>query len=300
MSDWFDKESLRRGLKKAGEVGNKLVREVDAGITLAREQINELPISVSRASVARGKVEDDDAGQYDEKHYFVVPFLMSPHGFALHTLRSLPDGVQDINDLPKRRVFHFARPGDEALLLTYMQEMAREMASDDELPPNSLISLADSIDSLDKKLTYGMLLVGGLAAVVNPLLGAGIAAKALLPSVGGLASKYGLRPVADKLQQWRQDSQVQAAQEQVTGEFAAASTRKVINPLLAELACRAGAAEPRGAQDTAPEIMAPHWPLLTASAMGHVYQEMLADGKLPAQASLSVADIDWLRQLPRQ
>ena len=290
MSDWFDKESLLRGLKKAGEAGDKLVREIDSGIALAREKINDLPISVSRESVA-----DDGDGRYDEKHYFVVPYLLSPHGFALHTLRSLPDGVPDINELPKRRVFHFARAEDEALLLAYMQEMARDLAKDGDMAPNSLTSLADSIDSLDKKLTYGMLLVGGLAAVVNPLLGAGIAAKALLPSIGGLASKYGLRPVADKLQQWRQDNRVQAAEEQVTNEFAAANTLRVINPLLAELACRTG----RGDLPALPESepMALHWTPLTVSAIGHAYQEILMDRRQLMKAGLAEEDVDWLRQL---
>ncbi len=44
--------------------------------------------------------------------------------------------------------------------------------------------LADYIDALDDRVFGGVLLIGGLVAIFNPLAGAAIAAKSLIPSLG--------------------------------------------------------------------------------------------------------------------
>ena len=51
-----------------------------------------------------------------------------------------------------------------------MRESAKHIVQDSsEGKLSTLEALANDIDSLDKKLTYGMLLVGGVEVIFNPL-----------------------------------------------------------------------------------------------------------------------------------
>jgi hypothetical protein len=53
-----------------------------------------------------------------------------------------------------------------------------------------------------------LLIIGGAAAFANPIIGAGIAAKALFPSLGDKASKLGLNFDGKKLRDRSEKSQV--------------------------------------------------------------------------------------------
>lgn len=189
------KNFLLKGIETVCSVADKATEEISSGYGLIMEKVNGLPIFMS--------VENSNSYadiQYDEKHYFVIPFELSEYKFALHTMRCLPNGVPSINNLPKRRIFHFPNKHSETMLKQYMQQSAAEIVKENHsVSVNTLESLANDIDALDKKLTYGMLLIGGIAAITNPVLGAGIAAKALLPGVTDIVNKYGLRPTGEKL-----------------------------------------------------------------------------------------------------
>jgi len=186
---------IKKGLDAVRSVADKTSEELVSSYSIVKEKVNGLPIFISAEKSNKYHGE-----QYDEKHYFVIPFELSEHKFSLHTMRCLPNGVPEINNLTKRRIFHFSSEHSEEMLKSYMHQSAEDIVTEkNKGNPSSLESLANQIDYLDKKLTYGMLLVGGLAAIVNPLLGAGIAAKALLPSVGSIINKYGLRPSGEKL-----------------------------------------------------------------------------------------------------
>ena len=304
MKGLWNKERWKKGLETAREVAesarelaDKASQELDSGYKLVREKVEGLAIFMS--------VENSsEAQEYDEKHYFVIPFAMSEYGFALHTMLSLPDGVAEVNDLPKRRIFHFPSTDTEPQLRAYMRKSARHIVESrvDE-DSNTLESLANDIDALDKKLTYGMLLVGGLSAIANPLLGAGIAAKAVLPSVAGLATKYGLRPAGEKLKEYQKNNSIKEAEAHVEQEFQSANTVKVINPILQELELILSdishdpLTDPNLANGSIPELEEAIWRPLTEKAVSHVYQEVLQSPKLYGQARLTKPDIQWLSLL---
>ena len=221
-------------------------------------------------------------------------------------MRCLPVSVPEVNNLPKRRVFHFPNEHSENELNKYMRESAREIVQySSETKLSTLEELANDIDSLDKKLTYGMLLVGGVAAIFNPLIGAGIAAKALLPGVAGLANKYGLRPAGEKLSKLQLEKEIKDAQDRVTSDFEHSSTLRVINPILQELefALRTTEAEhdplldPNLADGSIPEIEHERWRELTETAVCHVYKEAYDNPKLHQKAGLGPEDIRWLKTM---
>ncbi|MDO6717769.1 hypothetical protein Q4575_00060 [Psychrosphaera sp. 1_MG-2023] len=292
---------LKKGLSAVRSVADKASEELTSGYTLVKEKVNGLPIFMSAEQ--SGNYDDTE---YDEKHYFVIPYELSDYKFALHTMRCLPNGVPEINNLPKKRIFHFPNEHSEEMLKGFMRQSAETLVrtrNDGKL--NSLESLANQIDLLDKKLTYGMLLVGGLAAIVNPLLGAGIAAKALIPSVGGLLNRYGLRPTGEKLSQYQLDKSIKEAEAHIAKEFEGADTLQVINPILQELefALRTTQSQhdpltdPSLADGSIKELDDDRWRELTEKAICHVYKEVYEDSRLHKQASLGPEDLRWLQTL---
>jgi len=276
----------------------KVAEEFNSGIRVVRDKVGSLTILVSSEKTNKY------ATLYDEKHYFVIPYKLSEAGFTLHTMRCLPDSIPGINDLPKRRVFHLPNEHYEASLKQHLIEAAKETSTERTANnKSSLENLADDIDSLDRKLTYGMLLIGGIAAFVNPLVGAGIAAKALLPGVGGLANKYGLRPLAEKMSLSKTEKEALAAEAFVMKQFSESNTLKVVNPILQELelALRTTESEhdplidPNLANGSLEELSSERWRDLTQKAIYHVYKDILENKKLHKAAQLGPEDLRWLK-----
>jgi hypothetical protein len=174
--------------------------------------------------------------KYDERHYFLIPDRRSPDAYSLAILRSLPDGVPPINDLPKRRIFHLPDEHAQAMLrdLLIKQTQSTELAK-----PNAHKSLADRtreiadyIDALDDRIFGGFLLIGGLVALFNPVAGVAIAAKSLLPSLGLFATKYGLQFAGESLTQAELERKAKQAEKDVLQQFRGSNTITFTSPLL--------------------------------------------------------------------
>ncbi|KZN49742.1 hypothetical protein [Pseudoalteromonas luteoviolacea] len=244
--------------------------------------------------------------EFDEKHYFVIPFVQGQYGVALHTIRSLPPCIPEIKTLPKRRVFHFANEHAETLLSEILSQQAESLVRVKKAGQESqLDKLANDIDALDTKLTYGMFVVGGLSAFLNPAVGAAIAAKAALPSITGLVNRHGIRPLAEKYSQNYLEKEIQSAQEKVLEEFSEGDTIKLVNPMLSRLekALQTSEQEYDPLLDEAfygsnlGILEKDQWALLTVEALSHVYQEILDSPQLHNQACLGEEDIRWLTYL---
>jgi hypothetical protein len=292
------KKLIEQGKKAISDGAEKLKSEIDSGMTTMQSMVNNLPIFMS--------VEKDLPVKqiYDEKHYFVIPYHLAESGFSLHTMRSLPDDAPLVNDLPKRRIFHFPNEYYESSLRVYMVNAAKNMSEDmGSQKPSSLESLANDIDALDSKLTFGMLLVGGIAAFFNPIVGAGIALKAVTPGVTGLLNKYGLKPMGKKMTHSQIEKQKEEAEEKVLQQFSDANTLKVINPILTELeyALRTNEdqhdpmLDPKLESADIPQLDNDNWRMLTERAVFHVYKKVIDDPTQYQQAKLGPEDIRWLK-----
>jgi len=295
---------FEKGLKSVSSIADRAIDEISNKYELVKEVINDLPVFVSSEKTKKYGTE-----LCDEKHYFVVPFMLSDVNIALHTMRCLPEGVPEVNDLPKRRVFHFPNSHSEAMVRDLLLNHAKEyVETNHSLDSNTLINLANDIDSLDKKLTYGMFLVGGIAAIANPLLGAGIAAKALLPGAAGLLSKYGIRPASEKLSESQLEKQIQQAKDKVQNDFESASTIQVVNPILQELELALRTAEKEHdpiidfnlASGNIRELDSERWRELTETAIHHIYSEVVDKPEKHKEACLGPEDIRWLKIIIKQ
>lgn len=295
------KDLFNKGVSKLQATVDDALTAVSEKWTLFQETINELPIL---ASLERAK--NAAPVQYDEKHYFVIPFRLSKVGISLHTMRCLPDGVPELNGFPKRRVFHFPNEHSEHQLRELLLEEGRELALQASVNKmHSLEELANDIDRIDKKLTFGMLLVGGAAAFVNPVVGIGIAANAWVPVAGGLLNKFGLKPLGQKLTRKQVMKEIAEAEQKILSEFEHSSTVQVINPILEELelALRTTESEHDPLVDfdmgnlDIHELDGTRWRELTERAVHHVYKECLSDKSMWEKAGLGPEDIRWLKSI---
>jgi hypothetical protein len=273
-------------------------QRVDDGISLVTNMVNGLPLFMS---VERSK---DMEQKFDEKHYFIIPLHGTDLGFSLHTMRVLPEGAPPINTLPKRRVFHFPNEYYEGTLNAHMLESAKDLANattKDNV--SSLEALANKIDALDSKFTFGMLVIGSIAAVFNPLIGAGIAAKAVLPSISGLLANHGLRPLGEKLTQAQAEKKAKEAEKNVLKQFSEANTLKVTNPLLRQLEYVLRTDEtqydplfdPDLSYGNIPELGTAGWRNLTEVAIYHVYKDIIENPAEHVAARLGPEDVRWLQ-----
>jgi len=294
------KNIFSKGKEIFGAVTEKVSTEISQGFSVVSEVVNGLPIFISSE---KSKSFNTD---YDEKHYFVIPYKLSEVGFSLHTMRCLPPSVPEINDLPKRRIFHLPNEHYEASLREHLLGSVNQIVnSSSHENTSTLEQLANDIDSLDNKLTYGMLLVGGVAAIFNPLLGAGIAVKAVTPGVAGLLNKYGLKPVGEKITKSNIRKVAKEAEDRVLSQFTDSNTLKVVNPILQELelALRTNESEhdplidPNLADGSLPELDGVRWRELTETAVWHVYEEVYLDPAKHSEAKLGPEDIRWLKAM---
>ena len=178
----------------------------------------------------------------DEKHYFLVPDRRTDQGFSLYVMRCLPDDVPPINDLPKHRVLHLSSPHAEARLKHMVLAEARRAAEDEGPTPGALSGrlddLVDQIDHIDDRVFHGVLLIGGLVALVNPVAGAAVALKALMPSLGLLVSRHGMEAASEALSERELAARVKQSEREVLAQFRGAETVRLVNPILESLAER--------------------------------------------------------------
>ncbi len=295
------KDLIKKGLESIQSNTDKALDEITSGYSLAKDKLNNLPIFTSiESSIQTQKT------LYDEKHYFVVPYHLSEYQFALHTMRCLPDGVPPLNELEKRRVFHFANEHSEFMLKQYMQQSAMDIVHQQyQDNPNGLETLANNIDTLDKKITKGMLLAGGLTALINPVLGVGIAVKALTPGVSSLINSFALKPGGKKLQEHQLEKSLKEAQQSIQKQFEDTKTLKVVNPILKELEFALNTTEeqhdplldPNLGDGSITELDHDRWRSLTEIAICNVYKEAYNNPKVHKKAQLGPEDLRWLSVL---
>jgi hypothetical protein len=295
------KDLLDKSLDLVKSTKDTIVNELNSSVSLVVDMVNKIPVFVS--AQFSDKYSDK---LFDEKHYFVIPYKLSDQGIALHTIRCLPKGVAEINDLPKRRIFHFSNEHAETLIRqNLMDEALLDATERHDNKISSLESLANDIDELDKKLTYGMLCIGGLAALINPIAGAGIAAKALLPGIGGLVSKYTLRPMGEKMTEVQLEKEIKHAQDKIIKEFESAETLSILNPILQELELAINTTEAEHdplidfnlGDGSVVELQGERWRELTVTALKHVYHDVLKTKSKHQKAGLGQEDLRWLEVL---
>lgn len=220
-------------IKQSAEYGYD---SIASGLGVAGAGVGYVTQSIGSLQLFGLTVTDSADKKLDERHYFLVPDPRSEDGYSLVVTRRLPEGVPPVNDLEKRRFLHL--PNDDSAAM--LQALLVRRAQLDELSKPQVSKamsdrareLADYIDAVDDKVFGGVLLIGGLVAIFNPLAGAAIAAKSLIPSLGILASKYGLKIAEESLSQAELERRARQAEKQVLQQFRGSQTEQHVNEVL--------------------------------------------------------------------
>ena len=147
-----------------------------------------------------------------------------------------------------------------------------------------------------------MLLVGGLVAFINPLAGFAVAAQAIIPGLGGMLAKFGLREAGSKWNRVQLNRAIRAAERQVLSEFKGSRAFKIQNPILRQLELSLNTGE--DAHDPLLEIDLGSVEVstgdnhrlrgVTLHAITVQYAPVLRDKRQCADAQLRQKEIRWL------
>jgi hypothetical protein len=246
----------------------------------------------------------------DETHYFLIPFVPAPGGYAFYSVRHLPEGVGAINELAKLRVFHLPVSGSEQVLEEFVVREVMHRRPGDEPGGTRPLSerlrhLADEIDRQTNRVTGGLLVLGGMLTLANPAVGMGVLAKALWPFLGTKLSSEGLRYVGETLANLRQRRAEQSRRRAAAAELKSAPVEWRVNPLLRVLEEALSRKEPEFDPLLTldlDEFTVEGWSgqqmlRLTAQAISDVYAGVMASPKTQAQARLDPPDIRWLETI---
>ena len=214
-------------VKSAEDLQATASRLVDDGISFFHTQLGSIPLlSSSKAEIG---------GERDETHYFLIPSPEATGGYALFRTRILPDGIGPENDLPKARIFQLPAQGTTEHLIRLLSAELQDkhlQKTDPESPlATRLESIADEIDKQSNRVSGGLLLIGGAIAISNPLLGVGIAAKSLLPSLGSKLSVHGVKHASSWLRSRNTQAQNSKAQKSAQSEIKKLKPEVRLNPV---------------------------------------------------------------------
>jgi hypothetical protein len=199
-----------------------------AGIQCVQGLLGGIPLISSISALS------SDYADRDETHYLLIPIPDGTDPYTVFTKRVIPEGLGITNSLPKARIFHIPDESgkdllERALISQALTDAENRGSSD---MADRLDIFADEIDREAAKISGGLILIGGAVAFINPILGIGIAANGLLPSVGAKASKFGIGYVTDKLRKWNQSTTQGRIVKEAQQELKRLKPELYLNPLL--------------------------------------------------------------------
>ena len=292
------KKNVQKLLEKA-----KLTPEVVE--TMAKEGIR----SVSGACMGMGVFRSLSALsvsdlEKDETHYLLVPVpgsKLREREFVLFSKRVIPEGYGAMNSLPKERVFHLPDLSAEAhlrkqLASSFVEEQNHEGGGKVVELADRLEKLAEEIDKETDKVSGGILLVGGVTTLLNPLAGIGILASGVLPSIGGKIAKTGASAAGEQLRGWSRERQKDKSEKDAKTKVSRLKPQVFVNPVLHKLETvltnATGQEDPLLESGTsASDFPNQRYFLMTAEGVTEVYEGLPSEKSSP----LSSAIKSWLQ-----
>ena len=228
MNDLFNK--LVGAANDAGALAKSLV---DSGVKHVTTAFKGIRIFGSISAMPSENLERD------ETHYLLVPYPDPNDHYAVFSKRVLPPDTGITNSLPKVRIFHVPdKSGRKALEREIIDKAVEDAVGDEEGQSDfadRIEKFADMVDRETEKVSGGILLIGGAVALVNPLVGVGIAAQSIWPSLGTKASKFGASIFGDKLRARNKSKEEEKARKEAEKDVKKLKPEIFENPLIRHL-----------------------------------------------------------------
>lgn len=221
----------------------------------------------------------------DETHYLLVPTVDGGH--SVFVKRVLPEARAATTTV---RIFHVSHPEadrhllEQQLLEQHLLPTPPLPESESESPlADALDKLADDVDDQTRKVTGGLLVIGGTVAVlVNPLAGAAIAAKALVPALGIKAASSAADYLSGQLRDLKRRSRRKERRKAAEKTLERLKPRIFHNPLLAALSVSASDAPDLVAIREGAGWPEETYPMVTVEAIREVYSSSPRESISPA------------------
>lgn len=290
-------QDLLKGAKSAAEVTEALARE---GMNSVETGLRGMGLCRSLSALSVAELERD------ETHYLLIP---SPSlrkevvEFSLFSKRVIPEGYGVNNSLPKERVFHLSDLSVEERLRSQLKD-SLVLAGMDNADRGALDFadrlelLAQEVDQETEKVSGGILIVGGLTTLINPVAGIGMMASGVLPRIGGKLARSGASLAGDQLRGWSEKTGLKRLERKAESEIKRLKPQIFINPVLKRLEALLSNAEDSG--DPLLEGYEPvrHFPQMrylqvTIEALAEVYRDEL----VASRSSLTKPARAWVQSL---
>lgn len=263
---------------------------------------NILPSNIAEGvSVAIGI--NKDARHVDRTYYCLVPNLLEPTGFTLHTVRALPVGVAGAAPKSERIFLVPSAASLDGLRAALHKEAVDattvELGQGDGLT-EFLQQTANQIDQTQSTVTKGLLIVGGLVALANPVTGVGLLASSLIPKAGGDALTAGIRTIGGRLKRRIRDRARSRAKTNADDAYAAALPSVRESPLLQRVGAMLDGHVDADERDATAVLFENGGELhrnVAAQAIAHVYGPIIENRKKAAECGLSRDTRAWLNRL---
>lgn len=237
------KNMLSKGLKETSDFLSKKKDTVTETLSESgdwiKEKSNELMDSVSEIEITQlfSASESTDT-KYDTMHYFLLPDIVNEGEYILHTHRELPAGIED-SKLKQKRIFHV--PDEESfnvLKEMVLKEKSKDLKETDDFQNSTgdvLNSVADSIDRTNSILTGGLITVGSIACLLNPVTGITILAGSLVPNLTGTLLQEITKGLGDKLKKNSEENREKEAENKALKELQKVKPELELNPVLLKI-----------------------------------------------------------------
>lgn len=297
------REAWNKLVETASNAGEFVESVTKNGISFLSSTLGRIPFVTSTTAD-----DQDRTLEVDETHYFLVPYRAHECGYTLYSTRSLPPGVGPENSLPKARIFHLHdQSGVATLEALILKKKVTDTLGDNPSPSelaDHLENLGETIDKESFKITSGLLIIGGAVAMANPVVGVGIAANALFPSLGAKASRLGLSLAGDKIRSFAKRKLQEKAEKEAKSEVKKLKPELYLNPLLKTLeqavSTEDQSHDPLYANlDLVNEFPSPRFLRQSIKAILAVYQEPLEerDASVTEALNLHFNDLRWFDHL---
>jgi hypothetical protein len=234
-SDLYDKTA-----KGVSDISDKSIEIYDSTTDTIKKTSSSLYDNLKSIEFSKMiSIGSSETTAFDTTHYFLIPDLNNAEDFTLHTYRELPFNVINESKLEKRKIFHLPNEEYFQLLKNKVLEENKNnniKESDDHttITLSVLKNVSNSIDTTNNVLSNGLLLVGVVACVANPIVGIAVIGSSFMPSLLSDAISGSLKGITAKLDLSSYNQMNKNAEEKAVKELEEVTPTLQVNSVLSK------------------------------------------------------------------
>ena len=214
---------------------NSIQKNINEGKSFVQENvINKVKNKINDINISQLVSASETDCEHDITHYFLIPNIKDKNEYLLLTHREIPKNIEN-KKIIKKRMFHLS--SEEKL------DVLKEKFLEDETNKNIktktisddasevLSSVANNIDKSNNLITQGLITIGSIACLVNPVTGIALIAGSFVPNITGEILS-GFTKKAANLLKTEDNVKISKAEEKALKELQQIKPQIVFNTIL--------------------------------------------------------------------